>query len=132
MDEVVARPFKSENDIEILTQILKEAWDYYLQNPDESRLRELVEYYLTDDTKRFFIAFEGEKLVGVAEISIIESYRYAGEEGRLELLFIRDSSSNYYDVHTALMDGILDFLRTENIDYLRVDTTLENADVLFV
>jgi hypothetical protein len=91
-----------------------------------------MEYYLTDDTKKFWLASEGDKLVGVAEVTLLESYRYQGEEGRLDILYIKDSASNYYDVHSALMDAIFECLRKEKVEIIRVDTTLENADVLFV
>lgn len=130
--EVTARPFNNEKDIDLLTGIVKEAWDYYLQNADPERLRELMKFYLTDDSKKFWLAYEDDKLVGVAETTIVESYRYAGEEGRLDLLYIRDTASNYYDIHSTLMDTIFEYLRKEKIDFIRVDTTLENADVLFV
>ena len=81
MVEVKVRPYIDKSDLDNITLIMKEAWEYYLQNPDEDRLRELLEFYLTDDTKKFFLAFENDNLIGVAEITIIESFRYKGEEG---------------------------------------------------
>lgn len=121
-----------EKDIENLVNIIWEAWGYYLQEVDIDRINELLKYYLSDDTKKIWLAFEDDALIGVAEVSIIESYRYQGEEARLELLYIRDKASNYYDVHSSIMDAIFEFLREEQIDFLRIDTTLENADILFV
>lgn len=129
---VTVRPYNSKDDLEIITEIIKEAWDYYLQSTEISRVKELMEYYLADDTKKFWLAFEGDNLVGVGEATLRESFRCQGEEGRLEILYIRDSASNYYDVHSALMDAIFETLREEGVDFIRVDTTLENADVLFV
>ncbi len=132
MVEVIIRPYKDKSDLDNITAIMKEAWEYYLQNPDEERLRELLEYYLMDETKKFFLAFEQDRLVGVAETTLVESFRYRGEEGRLDLIYVRDSASNYYDVHSSLMNAILEYMREEKIDFVRVDTTLENADVLYV
>lgn len=131
MGEVTVRRF-GEEDVETLTNIIYEAWDYYVQEAQIERIKELIQYYLGDDSKEFWLAYEDENLVGVAELTITESYRYAGEEGKLEIMYIRDSASNYYDVHTSLMNAIFEFLKEENIEYLRIDTALENADVLFV
>jgi len=122
-------PFGKEN-VEELYQLIKEAWDYYVQDVDPKRVQELLEFYVGDETKEFWLAYENDKLVGMAEITITESYRYPGEEARLELLYIRNSVENYYDVHAALMDRVFDFLKEQKIDYIRVDTTLENADLM--
>jgi hypothetical protein len=129
--EVCVRQF-NKNDIDVLTEIVNEAWSYYVQEINRARIKELLEFYINDDTTRFWIAFEEGVPVGVAQVVVRESFRCFGEEGRLELLYIKDTASNYYDVHSALMDEIFKYLRLENIEYLRIDTTLENADILFI
>lgn len=132
MGEILVKQFDSDKDIGTLGDLLKEAWGYYVHEVDSDRLNDLLKYYLTDDTKKFLMAFEDKNLIGIAEITIMESYRYPGEEGRLELLYIRDEASNYYDVHSGIMNKIFSILKDEKIEYLRVDTTLENADVMMV
>jgi hypothetical protein len=129
--EVSVRQFNRE-DIGILTEIVDEAWIYYVQQVQKPRIQELLEFYISDDTTKFWLAFEGNSPVGVAHVVVRESFRCFGEEGRLELLYIKDTASNYYDVHSALMDAIFAYLRNENIEHLRIDTTLENADILFI
>jgi hypothetical protein len=131
MGDVSVKLYNKE-DIPELSRIIVEAWRYYVQEIEESRVKELLEYYLTDDTARIWLAFEDTQLMGVAHVFLKESFRSYGEEGRLELLYIRDTAANYYDIHTSLMNSIFEYLRKENIEFLRVDTTLENSDVLFV
>ncbi len=132
MSGVFVRYFREE-DLNTLAEIIEEAWNYYSQEIDPRRLRELLRYYLQEDeSKMFFLAFEDGNVVGVAEVTIVESYRYEGEEARLDLIYIRDEASNYYDVNSAIMDAVFNFLKDEKVEYLRADTTLENADVLYI
>jgi hypothetical protein len=129
--EITVRIFSS-SDIKDLADIVDEAWNYYVQSVERSRIEELLNFYLGDDTTNFWLAFEGDNPVGVAQVVIRESFRNSGEEGRLELLFIRDTASNYYDVHSALMESVFSYLKSEKIEYLRIDTTLENANILII
>ncbi|MCE1248160.1 MAG: hypothetical protein LWY06_16085 [Firmicutes bacterium] len=131
MGNVTVR-FFDESSLEAAADLILSAWEYYLQEAEPSRVKALLEENLDHPAWKVLIAFENELPVGVAEFSITESYRCDGEEARLELLFIRDTAGNYYDVHAALMNGIFEFLRKEKIEFLRIDTTLENADVMVV
>jgi len=131
MGEISTRLF-NEEDLSIAEEMMDSAWKFYLQETTRERIRQLIEDQLENPASKIWLAFEDGNPIGIAEISIAESYRYDGEEARLELIFIKDTASNYYDAHSALMDAIFDDLREEGIDYLRVDTTLENADVLLV
>ena len=131
MTEITVRQY-TEDDIGILSKMMNDAWVYYLQETDPQRMESMLKDQLENPSAKIWIAFENDKPVGFAEISIVESYRYDGEEARLELLFIIDSVSNYYDIHGKIMDTIFEFLREESVSYLRIDTTLENADVMMV
>ncbi|MFP4499279.1 MAG: hypothetical protein ACLFQV_13805 [Vulcanimicrobiota bacterium] len=124
----------NKEDLDILIEIIYEAWNYYVQDVDKKRLNDLVAYYENseDDSKRFLVAHENGKVVGVAEITLTESYRCEGEEAHLELLYIRDEVENYYDVHKEIMDTIFKILQDEDIEMLRVDTTLENSEIVFI
>lgn len=131
MTEIKVRLY-TKDDIGILSKMMNDAWIYYLQDTDRERMESMLIDQLENPSEKIWIAFENGKPVGFAEISIVESYRYDGEEARLELLYIIDSVSNYYDIHGKIMDTIFEFLRKESINYFRIDTTLENADVMMV
>ncbi|MCD4784486.1 MAG: GNAT family N-acetyltransferase [Candidatus Eremiobacteraeota bacterium] len=131
MGEISTRLF-NEEDLNLAEEMMTSAWKFYLQETTPERLRQLLEDQLENPASKVWLVFENDNPIGIAEISITESYRYDGEEALLKLIFISDTASNYYDVHSALMDTIFGYLRDEGIDYLRVDTTLENADVLLV
>lgn len=131
MGEISTRLF-NEEDLDTAEEMMTSAWKFYLQETTPERIKQLLADQLENPTSKIWLVFENDNPIGTAEISIVESYRYDGEEARLELIFIRDTASNYYDAHSALMDTIFGYLRDEGIDYLRVDTTLENADVLLV
>lgn len=131
MTEIEVRQYRKD-DIGMLSEMMKDAWVYYLQETDPERINSMLHDQLENPSAKIWIAFEDGKPVGFAEISIVESYRYDGEEARLELLYIIDSVSNYYDIHGKIMDTIFEFLREESVGFLRIDTTLENADVMMV
>lgn len=131
MTEIRVRQY-TQSDIGMLSKMMNDAWVYYLQDTDLERIELMLNDQLENPSAKIWIAFENDKPVGFAEISIVESYRYDGEEARLELLFIIDNVSNYYDIHGKIMDTIFEFLRQESVSYFRIDTTLENADVMVV
>lgn len=131
MGDISVRLYKEE-DLDFLVDMMIEAWGYYLQETKRERMSQLLGDQLENPVEKIWVAFENDQPIGTAEVSIVESYRYDGEEARLELLYIKDTAGNYYDVHSAIMDSIFGYLRDEGIDYLRVDTTLENADVMLV
>ncbi len=131
MGDIAVRLY-NQNDLKFLVDMMMEAWKYYLQETNRERMSQLLKDQLDNPGEKIWVAFEGDIPVGTAEVSIVESYRYDGEEARLELLYIKDTASNYYDVHSAIMNQIFTLLRDEGIDFLRVDTTLENADIMFV
>jgi hypothetical protein len=124
--------FLEEKDIDVATTLMVAAWEYYLQETSSVRVASLLKDQIENPSSRILLAFTGSEPAGIAEFSIVESYRYDGEEARLEMLFIKESAANYYDIHSALMDAIFEFLRNEHIEFLRIDTTLENADVMVV
>ena len=131
MENIEVRLY-NEDDIDILSRMVYDAWIYYLQETDPMRVKTMLLEQLDNPASKIWIAFENGKPVGVAEISILESYRYDGEEAHLEIMYITDEASNYYDIHGKIMDTIFQYLREESVNYMRVDTTLENADVMMV
>lgn len=112
-------------DIEAVAELIAADWASFHHETDGGWIRELLSRYLETGERHIWLAESEERFVGLLELSLEPTYKYRGQQARIELLYV-DESMRGTGVGSALMRAAMSYCDANGIVEVKVETEPEN------